>query len=203
MQEKSSERMPEKGDTISGKWLNLPNMFTLSRVLISPVIVVIIVLTKPALAFPYNIAAGILFFVAALTDKADGYFARKQNLVSSLGEILDPIADKLLMIPLFIALWYVGLLPLWVVIIICARDLIVSLIRSYSVPRGISFPASWSGKIKMFAQTLVVTIIIFFPGQAHNLWLEIIVYMMAAVTLYSGLIYLIRARKEVFGVNRG
>lgn len=202
MQEESSEEIVKKGG-LQGKWINVPNMFTLSRVLIAPLIIAIIVI-EPELPFgiPCNIAAGVLFFIAALTDKADGYFARKNNLVSKLGATLDPIADKLLMLPLFVALWYVELIPLWVVLVVCARDLVVSIIRLYGVRKGIAFPASWSGKIKMFMQTVTVAVIIFLPQYANDLPIRILVYLMAAITLYSGIVYMVRARSEVFGFKK-
>lgn len=178
-------------------------MFTLSRVLMAPLIIAIMILEPKPLDIPYNIVAGVLFVIAALTDKADGYFARKHDLVSKLGATLDPIADKLLMLPLFVALWYVELVPLWVVLIVCGRDFVVSVIRLYGVRKGIAFPASWSGKIKMFLQSITVAVIIFLPQYANDLPVRILVYIMAAVTLYSGIIYMLRARTEVFGTVEG
>ncbi|MBN1288297.1 MAG: CDP-diacylglycerol--glycerol-3-phosphate 3-phosphatidyltransferase [Actinobacteria bacterium] len=200
MPEQSVKSKKGKTVVLQGKWLNVPNMFTLSRVLIAPVIIAIMV-TEPRMPFgiPYNIVAGVLFIIAALTDKADGYFARKHSLASKLGATLDPIADKLLMLPLFVALWYVELIPLWVVLVVCGRDLVVSVIRLEGVRKGIAFPASWSGKIKMFLQSLTAAVIIFLPQYADGVPVRALVYLMAAVTLYSGIIYVIRARTEVFG----
>jgi len=183
----------------SSEWLNVANFFTLLRVLLAPVIIVLLLYEG---RLPYNVSvnivAGVLFVAAALTDKADGYYARKHDQVTSVGQFLDPLADKLLMLPVMAALWYIKLLPLWVVIVIFAREIVISVIRVIGVRKGISFPASWSGKIKMFSQIIVASVLIFFPKSAEDAFVLALVYIMAAITIYSGIDYLVRARREIF-----
>lgn len=208
MSEKSSGPSGLAQAAISGKWLNVANMFTALRVLLAPVVILLLLYegTLP-LGVSNTLAAGLIFIVAALTDKADGYYARKNDAVTKLGQFLDPLADKLLMIPVMITLWYVGwktppmLLPLWVVLVVVAREALISGIRIVGARKGISFPASWSGKIKMFSQIIVVCILIFFPGSAGAIWVQTLVYLMAAITVYSGIDYVLRARKEIFGAS--
>jgi len=185
-------------------------MFTVLRVVLAPLIILLL-LYKGTL--PFNIsntlAAGLLFVCAALTDKADGYYARKNDAVTKLGQFLDPLADKLLMIPVMVALWYIGwnshtvLLPLWVLLVVVAREALISGIRIAGARKGISFPASWSGKIKMFSQIIVVSILIFWPSTAPTLTVRILVFLMGAITVYSGIDYVLRARKEIFSESVG
>ncbi len=201
MPEKSAEAVLTSESLFSGKWLNPANFMTALRVLLAPPIIALLVYRPQS--FSWSFAAGTIFVIAALTDKADGYYARKYDSITRLGEFLDPLADKLLMIPLMVTMAFVpdvqhGLLPLWVVIIVVVRELLISGIRMVGVRRGISFPASWSGKIKMFSQVIVVAIILYFPGSSGDTWLRLLVYLMAAITLYSGIDYLFRARREIF-----
>jgi len=187
----------------SGPWLNVANMFTALRVLL--VVPVIILLVYNQIRLPYNIPVhiltGVIFILAALTDKADGYYARKHDVVTRLGQFLDPLADKLLMIPVMITLAYLGDLAVWVVVVVVAREVLISGVRVYGARKGIDFPASWSGKIKMFSQIIVVSVLIFFPGSTHTTPVLVLVYLMTAITVYSGIDYLLRARREIFGVR--
>lgn len=182
-----------------GKWFNPANLITALRVvLVTPIIVLLLYSTEP----PYNTVAGFVFILAALTDKADGYYARKNDAITRLGQFLDPLADKLLLLPVLVTLGYLDLIAWWAVAIVVAREVFVSAIRFIGVRRGITFPASWSGKIKMFSQVVVVSILIFFPGNSGDLWARILVYAMVAITAYSGLVYVVRARREVFSNGR-
>lgn len=196
--------MSEKSNSLAqaaanGKWLNPANLMTALRVALAPLIIVFLLDSS---LHPFGIsntlAAGILFVLAALTDKADGYYARKNDAVTRLGEFLDPLADKLLIIPVMVALWYRGLFPLWVLLLVVARELLISVVRIIGARKGIAFPASWSGKIKMFSQIIVVGILIFFPLSAHSVFVQVSVYIMAAITAYSGIDYMIRASREIF-----
>ena len=207
MSQKSSEPSGLAQAAISGKWLNAANLLTVLRAALAIPIIVMLLYNAPhpTESSVYTIVAGLLFVIAALTDKADGYYARKNDAVTKLGQFLDPLADKLLMIPVMITLWYLGwnshtlLLPLWVVLVVVAREALISGIRIAGARKGISFPASWSGKIKMFSQIIVVSVLIFFPGTASVLTVRILVYLMAAITVYSGIDYVLRARREIFG----
>ncbi|MFH1149965.1 MAG: CDP-diacylglycerol--glycerol-3-phosphate 3-phosphatidyltransferase [Actinomycetota bacterium] len=185
---------------LAGRWLNAANLLTVLRAALAPPIIALLLFNaqRPPRASFYTFAAGVLFVVAALTDKADGYYARKTDSVTRLGQFLDPLADKLLVLPVMIALWYLRLLPLWVVLVVLARELLISGIRIVGARKGISFPASWSGKIKMFSQIIVISVLIFFPASASALWARVLVYLMAAITAYSGVDYVLRARREVF-----
>lgn len=184
---------------MSSEWLNVANLLTALRVLLAPAIIILL-LYEGRLAYnvPVNVAAGVLFIAAALTDKADGYYARKHDQVTSIGQFLDPLADKLLMLPVMATLCYLERMPLWVVLVVFARELVISLIRVIGARKGISFPASWSGKIKMFSQIVVVSVLIFFWKDANNGFVLALVYIMAAITIYSGIDYCMRARSEIF-----
>ena len=186
-------------DQVGSEWLNVANLFTALRVLLAPAIIILL-LYEGRLPYnvPVSVAAGVLFIAAALTDKADGYYARKHDQVTSVGQFLDPLADKLLMLPVMATLCYIHRLSLWIVLVVFARELVISLIRVIGAGKGVSFPASWSGKIKMFSQVIVVSVLIFFPNSASNGIVLALVYIMAAITIYSGIDYCVRARSEIF-----
>jgi len=180
-------------------WLNTANLITLLRVLLAPPIVLLL-LYRPQHPYnvSYNMLAGVIFIIAALTDKLDGYYARKYDNVTRLGQFLDPLADKLLILPVMTALCYRGLLPLWVLIVVFVREVMVSVLRVIGARRGISFPATWSGKAKMFSQIIAVSVLIIFPASSSEIVVLVIVYLMAVMTVYSGIDYVIRARREIF-----
>lgn len=203
MSEKSTELATSSRTAVNENWLNLANLLTVLRAVLA-VPVVALLIYKPQ-GISWSFAAGTIFVLAALTDKADGYYARKYDSVTRVGEFLDPLADKVLMIPIMIALAAIsvggtnGLLPVWVVVVVVTRELLISAIRFVGARRGVSFPASWSGKTKMFSQVVVVSVILYFPSSAGSVAALILVYLMVAITIYSGIDYLFRARREIFG----
>ena len=207
MPEKYEEMVSSSSAATGDNWINPANMLTALRGVLAPPIIALLVYQPQG--FSWSFAAGSIFVLAALTDKADGYYARKYDSVTSVGEFLDPLADKLLMIPIMVAMAFVSvgpvkeLMPLWVVGIVIARELMISVIRLVGARRGISFPASWSGKVKMFSQVVVVSIILFFPSSAGGIPVLVLVYTMAAITVYSGIDYLFRARREIFNRPAG
>ncbi|PWT91381.1 MAG: CDP-diacylglycerol--glycerol-3-phosphate 3-phosphatidyltransferase, partial [Acidobacteria bacterium] len=125
--------------------MNLPNTLSLSRIFLTPVLVVIL-LTRVEGKELYG---AIIFAIAALTDFFDGYFARRRNQVTTVGKLLDPIADKLLTCSAFISLVELNLAPAWMVVLIVGREFAVSGIRSIASSRGYLMPANWLGKTKM------------------------------------------------------
>lgn len=210
---------PPAGESVRGEWVNVANFFTALRIVLALPIILLLYYQPRSLPHnvSYNVVAGLIFIAAALTDKADGYFARRGNHVTKVGQFFDPLADKLLMLPVMAVLWYAGMntqygsvtlsnisllkptsFPLWVLLVVVARELLISVIRFVGAHRGISFPASWSGKVKMFTQIVVVSILIFFPGSSTDVWVQVLLYLMVGITAYSGFDYLIRARKEIF-----
>lgn len=187
---------------LSERWLNPANFLTVLRMVLAPPIIALLVYQPGGVS--WSAAAGCIFTVAALTDKADGYCARRFNMITRVGQFLDPLADKLLVLPVMIAMAFVSvgavrpLLPLWVVLVVIARELLISGIRFYGARKGVSFPASWSGKTKMFFQVVVLGVILFFPSSADDALVRALVFLMAAITIYSGVDYLLRARREIF-----
>lgn len=217
MSEKFGVQINAVKAVLESDWVNLANFFTALRVLLMPPIVLLL-LYEGRLPYdaPANIVTGLVFIAAALTDKADGYFARKNNTVTRIGQFADPLADKLLMLPIMVTLWYVGMyvgagaeggpitlakpamFPLWVLLVVLVREVLISVIRMIGARKSISFPASWSGKIKMFSQVVVVSVLIFLPANRNDTVVVTLVYIMAAITIYSGFDYVLRARREIF-----
>lgn len=141
--------------------MNLPNSLTLLRIFIVPLLVVVL-LIQPThwLGIPQHIFGMVLFLLAALTDLLDGYLARRRGQVSTLGAMLDPIADKLLTSAAFIALVDLRLAPAWAVVIIIGREFAVSGLRSVAATEGVTIPASRMGKFKMLTQVIAIALLI-------------------------------------------
>lgn len=143
--------------------MNLPNAITLARILVCPGLFFMVLSPEPSWLF----GAFVLFVAAAVSDLWDGYLARKHGLVTDLGKLLDPLADKLLLVTTFIPFYMVsqrpetitdvplwGPLPLWVVVIIFGRELGITLFRSWAARRGQVLSAGGSGKVKALSQNI-------------------------------------------------
>jgi CDP-diacylglycerol---glycerol-3-phosphate 3-phosphatidyltransferase len=129
----------------------LPNLLTYFRIATIPAIVV--VLTPPASAESLN-TAFVLFVIASITDYLDGILARRHNLVTSIGKLLDPLADKLLTSAVMIMLIPLGKIPAWLVFIIIGRDITITGLRSIAASQGLILDASRMGKNKLISQTV-------------------------------------------------
>ena len=192
--------------------MNVPNTITVARFAASIVLFILLVLTEsrdPGWVFP--LVGMILFILVVATDALDGYLARKYRQVTDFGRIADPVADKILicgtMIFICASTWGRELLPAWLVILIVAREFLVTGIRGFIEARGIAFPASWSGKFKMIAQSVAVPALFFHQVVSAGLpefpwveraarWLAVAVLAVTLVlTVYSGVIYVIRAAR--------
>ena len=174
--------------------INLPNALTLLRIFLVPFLVVVL-LTK----FDGRETVGLLIFLTAVaTDFFDGWLARRRGEITTLGTLLDPIADKLLISAAFISLVELGLAPAWMVVVVIGREFAVSGLRSIGSGRGILIPASGWGKAKMFTQIAAVSLLILAlrhdmfaaPGLAA-LWLVV------AVALISGTEYFVRFLRRI------
>ncbi len=150
--------------------MNLPNSLTVLRIFFIPLLVVVLLTREPNLTLwgvPFNFAVwGVLILLAAAaTDWADGYYARRREQVTTLGILLDPIADKLLISAAFISLVEMHLVPGWMVVIIIGREVTVLGLRNIALAEGFTIPASALGKMKMVLQILAVCAVIL--GEKH------------------------------------
>ncbi len=141
--------------------MNLPNKITVARMLLIPIMIIIPYLELNNTLFG-SVTVGsfitlIIFLIASLTDFLDGYLARKNNLVTTFGKFLDPIADKLLVLSALIMLVEQGIIPGWIPIIIAAREFIVSGIRMLAAGDGKVIAASWYGKVKTVSQMVAIS----------------------------------------------
>ncbi len=158
------------------KGMNLPNKITCARLVISVIVLVMLVVpwNQMGIHFPVfqvygvenvdlkYIIAGILFMVGSVTDFLDGYIARKYNMVTDFGKVMDAIADKMLVNGVLIILAYNHFLPVVVPVIIITRDIIVDSIKMASGSKGKVVAASWSGKIKTICMMIGVTLVFFY-----------------------------------------
>ena len=180
---KKEPRRPEKRVI----W-NLPNGLTILRIMAIPIIVLL-------LFYPGKIAsfvASIIFLFAAITDGLDGYIARRQNIVTTLGKFLDPLADKLLVITSLIMLIHLGRVPAWIVAIIAGREMAVTGLRAIAINEGIIISASQLGKYKTLLQVIATTTLIchysYYSIDFHNVGM-IFLWAALVLTVWSGLDY--------------
>ncbi len=177
--------------------LNLPNLLTLLRILLVPVLVV--ALTEE-ISNGSAIAAAV-FVVAALTDGLDGYIARSRQSITTFGKVMDPVADKLLIAAALIALVSLDRLAAWVAMLIIAREFAVSGLRIAAGQQGVVIPASLLGKLKTIVQSAAVLALIAAPNE-EAVWVQALVYAMVVVTVASGADYFLNFRRRLEEVSR-
>jgi CDP-diacylglycerol--glycerol-3-phosphate 3-phosphatidyltransferase len=178
--------------------VNLPNLLTLSRILLIPVFVVLFWTPTPG----RSLAAAVVFVIAAVTDLLDGYLARRRSQVTKLGRLLDPIADKLLVLSGLILLVQFQRVAAVVAILIIAREVAVTGVRAIAASQGIVLSAETIGKYKMVAQVVAIVLLILEDGivpAAWNLHLvgTVVLYAALALALISGGRYLLSFWRQV------
>jgi CDP-diacylglycerol---glycerol-3-phosphate 3-phosphatidyltransferase len=172
--------------------LNVPNVLTVVRILLVPVLVVAL-LEKTSGG---DLLAAIVFAVASLTDAIDGYLARSRNWVTTFGKLMDPIADKLLIVAALVALVSLGRLAAWVAMVIIAREFAVTVLRvAAGTQQGVVISASSFGKVKTAFQVLMVMALIAFDERP--LWITLLVYLTVIVTVLSGADYFFGLRRRL------
>src|SRR2546421_3767407 len=172
--------------------LNVPNVLTLVRILLVPVLVVALLQTTPH----GSTVAAIVFALAAVTDGVDGWIARRSRSVTTFGKVMDPIADKLLIAAALISLVSLNRLDAWVAMVIIARECAVSGLRVAAGQQGAVIPANRLGKVKTVLQVAMVLTLIA-AHDPHAWWVHLLVYVTVAVTAGSGASYFINFRKSI------
>jgi CDP-diacylglycerol--glycerol-3-phosphate 3-phosphatidyltransferase len=174
---------------------NLPNGLSLVRIFLVPLLVAVLLTRTEG----WQIMGGLIVAVAALTDWLDGYLARRRGQVTTLGIMLDPLADKILTSAAFISLVQMQLAPAWMVVVIVGREFAVMGLRSIAIAQGVTIPASFLGKGKMFTQVVTILLLILgerFLGPFMVLG-KIALGITVALALISGLDYFLRFYKKV------
>jgi len=170
--------------------LNLPNVLTLLRILLVPVLVVAL-LEETANG---DLLAAIVFAIASLTDAMDGYLARSRNAVTAFGKLMDPIADKLLIIGALVALVSLHRLAAWVAMVIIAREVTVTVTRMQANQQGVVIASNWWGKSKTIVQVTAIFFLIA-AGEPSPAWVDGLVYGAVAITIVSGIDYFFGLRR--------
>jgi CDP-diacylglycerol--glycerol-3-phosphate 3-phosphatidyltransferase len=171
--------------------LNLPNVLTVLRIMLVPVLVVALVGNTPA----GDVLAAVVFALASLTDFVDGYLARARNSITTFGKLMDPLADKLLIIAALISLVSLHRLAAWVAMVIITRELAVTVLRLGATQAGVVMAANWTGKLKTCLQIAMVLAIISVHGQPP--WVSALLYATILVTVLSGLDFFFGLRRRM------
>ena len=173
--------------------MNLPNKLTMGRIFAIPVFIVVFLMD-------YRYAAAIIFILAAVTDMLDGHIARKHNLVTNFGKLMDPLADKLLVMSALICLVQVGDVAGWMVVVILGREFIITGMRQVAAAQGIVIAAGTTGKIKTILQMIAIPLLILenwpFTALGVDVPVDVIFLWLALVmTIVSGMEYMMKNRK--------
>lgn len=177
--------------------MNLPNKLTIARIISVPFFIA-------AYLFGYYILAFVLFIAASLTDMLDGKIARKYNLVTNFGKIMDPLADKILVYSAFCLMVEDGTVPGWMLIVILAREFAIAGMRTVAASDGTVIAAGMSGKIKTVLQMIAVPLLLLTAAIDNldvfyyfNLAGQIFLWASLIMTVYSGVEYIVK-NKNVF-----
>lgn len=182
--------------------MNLPNKLTMARIIAVPIFIIFYMVE-------WFVPALIVFILASITDMLDGKIARKYNLITNFGKIMDPLADKILVYSAFILFVADHTMPAWMMVVILAREFMVSGIRTVAASQGIVIAAAMSGKIKTVLQMFTVILFLLFYAIFSNLlftfmslpvkifWIicEIVLWASLVMTAYSGIEYVVKNRK--------
>lgn len=186
--------------------MNLPNALTLGRIFLVPLLVVVL-LTKfegpVILGVKKELLGAAIFGLASLTDWLDGYLARRRKQVTVLGQLMDPLADKLLITAALVSLVQMNLAPAWIVAVVLGREFAVTVLRSLAHSRGVSIPASPLGKFKMASQVVAILLLIlatenvpvFLVLGKIALWIAAITAVASAVDYYRRFNHVLTGRE--------
>lgn len=184
--------------------MNLPNKITLFRFFLIPVIVIIDLIgpLKEEVYFGYltlsNIIMAAIFLIGAYSDYLDGHIARKRNIVTSFGKFMDPLADKMLVFATLIILFKQdNVLTSWAIIVMLAREFMVSGLRMLAAEKGQVIGAGMLGKIKTNIQFLLIVLLLIFGTMDKavvNIIISVVMYLAVFSTLWSGIDYLIKGK---------
>ena len=175
--------------------MNLPNSLTIARIFLVPILVSVL-LTKfegrLVAGLPVELVGAAIFGLASLTDWLDGYLARRRGQVTWVGQVLDPIADKLLISATLVSLVQLDLAPGWMVVVILGREFLVTVLRSIAHARGVVIPASPLGKFKMVSQVIAILLLIlgrdhlqqFFILGTIALWVAVLTALISGFDYY-------------------
>jgi CDP-diacylglycerol--glycerol-3-phosphate 3-phosphatidyltransferase len=195
-EERAKRRAGRKQSILIQEFWNLPNMLTLGRILLIPVFVWFTYDADPL----YSMLAGLVFAVAAITDVVDGYLARKWNLITVVGKFMDPLADKLIVMAALVMMVRLGRIAAWVVIVLLARELIVSGLRTIAASEGMVISAGQEGKWKTSLQLVgVISLCVHYVHPLdlgfrvvlvdYNMVGKVLVYLSGAFSVWSAVVY--------------
>jgi CDP-diacylglycerol--glycerol-3-phosphate 3-phosphatidyltransferase len=170
--------------------LNLPNLLTVLRILLVPVLVVALLSRGGQTS---DVLAAVVFAAASVTDALDGWLARTREQITTFGKLMDPVADKLLIIAALLSLVSLGRLAAWVAMVIVAREFAVTVARISARSEGVVIAANWWGKVKTGVQVLTIFLLILLVPSPT--WIDWLVYLMVAVTVISGVDYFFGMRR--------
>ena len=176
--------------------LNLPNVLTVLRIMLVPVLVVALLGNTPA----GDVFAAVVFALASLTDFIDGYLARSRGNITTFGKLMDPLADKLLIVAALISLVSLHRLAAWVAMVIITREFAVTVLRMGATQAGVVMDASMFGKVKTCIQIAAILAVIAVHGQPP--WVAAILYVTVVVTVLSGLDYFFGLRRRIHQAER-
>lgn len=185
--------------------MNLPNKITISRILLIPLFLVVMLapfdwgdLALLGVELPVTHFVGaLIFIIASTTDFVDGYYARKYNLVTNLGKFLDPLADKILVSAAFIVLVELGFAPSWIIIVIISREFAVTGLRAILAETGEVVAANMLGKIKTWAQIVAISALLL-----HNMIFELINLPFDVLALWVAMFFTIWSGWDYFYKNK-
>ncbi|MDY5023107.1 MAG: CDP-diacylglycerol--glycerol-3-phosphate 3-phosphatidyltransferase [Blautia sp.] len=176
--------------------MNTPNKLTVGRMILVPFLVIFML---TGWGGEYNrYISFVIFAVASITDWFDGYLARKNNLVTNFGKFMDPLADKLLVCSAMICMIELGRLPAWIVIVIIAREFIISGFRLIAAENGVVIAANYWGKFKTVSQMIMIILLILNVGEIYggfwDILTQIFIWLSVALTIISLVTYIMQNR---------
>ncbi len=178
--------------------MNIANKLTLARLILAIPFIYFLTMSQGYNDFTYRMIALILFIIASLTDFLDGYIARKNNMITDFGKLMDPLADKILVLSALVVFVEIGYLPSWISIIVLAREFLISGIRALAAANGEVISAGNLGKYKTTTQMIGIAIIIIFgntPLRFFGIHLNILVMFPSIIlTIWSGWDYSVKAK---------
>lgn len=179
--------------------MNLANKLTVLRMILVPVFLICAMINTTT----GNVVALAIFIIASITDKLDGYIARSRNQITNFGKFMDPLADKLLVTCALIILVERGIIPAWVVVVIIAREFVVSGLRTLAASQGVVIAASNWGKLKTVIQMIAIIMGLVYLVYSPS-WLNMLtqgfIYLAGAITIISGVDYFVKG-KDVININ--